>query len=63
MSEQAEPATGIKVTAVDLVTGEGQSRVIEDDYSLVCAGTAYLVSTQVHANGTHVLTVKGVRRA
>jgi hypothetical protein len=56
----AEP---IKVTVSDPDTGEvlGE-QVIEDDYVLICAGSARLDSTQAYALGTHVLTVKGVRR-
>ena len=52
---------GIRVTAEDLDTGESESRVIWDDYNLVCAGSCYLANVQAHANGTHVLTIKGRR--
>lgn len=34
---------------------------IENDYVLICAGTAQLTHTQV-SGGTHTLTVKGSRR-
>lgn len=54
----------IKVTVTDPATGEvlGE-QVVEDDYVLICAGTAWLSGTQVHpGTGTHQLTVKGVSR-
>ena len=53
----------LKVTVSDAATGEvlGET-VIYDDYVLVCAGAAHLAHTQVYANGTHVLTVKGSKR-
>lgn len=57
----AEP---IKVTVSDPTTGEvlGE-QVVTDDYVLVCAGTAELTYTQASpTTGTHVLTIKGVRR-
>jgi hypothetical protein len=61
-----EPAPGtparIKVTAEDLGTGDSDSVVITDDYVLTCAGSAYLHHVQAYANGTHVITVKGVKR-
>ena len=49
----------LKVTVSDAATGEvlGE-KVIYDDYLLVCAGHSWLAHTQVHGNGTHVLTVK-----
>lgn len=49
----------VKVTVEDPETGETISRTITDDYVLITAGSAYLDSTQWHANGTRVLTVKG----
>lgn len=53
----------LKVTVSDPTTGEvlGE-QVIYDDYLLICAGHTYLAHTQAHANGTHVLTVKGNHR-
>lgn len=52
----------LKVTVSDPTTGEvlGE-RVIYDDYCLIVAGHCHLAHTQVHANGTHQLTVKGAR--
>ena len=54
----------IKVTVTDPDSGEvlGE-RVIENDYMLICAGSRYLHSTDAHANGTHVLTIKGAEWA
>lgn len=52
---------GIRVTCTDLDTGESESQVIHDDYVLVCAGSCYRHHVQAHANGTHVITVKGRR--
>ena len=54
----------IKVTVTDPATGEvlGE-QVVENDYVLICAGTAELTHTNVAPiKGTHVLTIKGVRR-
>lgn len=33
--------------------------MIDNDYSIVCAGTCHVASAQAYANGTQVLTVKG----
>ena len=53
----------LKVTVSDPTTGEVlEEKVIYDDYVLICAGHPYLAHTQVHANGTHVLTVKDCGR-
>jgi len=52
----------IKVTVEDVETGETASRIIENDYVLVTAGTCYLWSYQMHKAGTHTLYVKGVQR-
>lgn len=57
------PLAPIKVTISDPETGEVfEEAVVQNDYLLICAGTAYLNGTQAHANGTHVLTVKGALR-
>lgn len=52
----------IKVTVSDPITGEvlGE-QVLENDYALICAGDVYLDRMDRHANGTHVLTLKGNR--
>lgn len=49
----------IKVTVTDPDTGEvlGE-QIVDNDYVVICAGRRYLDSTQAHANGTHVLTIK-----
>jgi len=62
MSEQPEEPVRIKVTVTDLENGDSESAVITDDYVLTCAGSVYLAHVQAYANGTHVLTVKGVKR-
>ena len=49
----------IKVTVSDPETGEVfETRILDNDYMLLCAGDRYLDGVQSHANGTHVLTVK-----
>lgn len=50
----------LKVIVSDAETGEvlGE-QVIYDDYCLVTAGSCYLDSQAVHANGTHQLVIKG----
>ena len=53
-------ADGIRVTALDLKTGDTETTEIEPgNYVLVCAEPAYIAHTTAHASGTHVLTVKG----
>lgn len=51
-------ATGTKVTALDLESGESESTTIVDDYVLICDGRVYLDGVAAHANGTTVLTLK-----
>lgn len=49
----------IEVTVRDPETGDEESRAIEDDYILVCAGDHYLHHTQKHpTTGAVVLTIK-----
>lgn len=51
---------GFKVTIEDLENGEKQAMVIyEGDYLLVPFEPCHRSHVQVHANGTHVITVKG----
>jgi hypothetical protein len=52
----------IRVTAVDMATGDTDEAVIWDDYVLICAGSCYRAEVQVGIDGTHVITVKGVKR-
>lgn len=57
MTEEA-----IKIQVRDPTTDELlEETVIENDYLIICAGGCYVGHTQAHANGTHVLTVKGRR--
>lgn len=50
----------IKVTISDPETGEELgTQIVDDDYLLITAGSCHLAHTNAHANGTHVLTVKG----
>jgi len=49
----------IKVAVTDLGTGDTEEAVISYDYTIVCAGSAYVDGVQMYANGTHVITVKG----
>lgn len=56
-------ADAIKVTVTDPGTGEVLAeQVVDNDYVLICAGSAHLTHTQVGTAGTHVLTVKGSKR-
>lgn len=61
--DQPGPASakGIQVTVTDLDTGESESKVIWDDYVLICAGSCYRHAVQsIGVTGeTHILTVKG----
>ena len=55
---------GTRVTAVELgATSAAQTGTVEitDDYVVITDGTAHLAGVTKHANGTHVITVKGVR--
>lgn len=50
----------VKVTVSDPDTGEMlREMVIDDDYSIVCAGRCHIANVQTYSNGTHVLTIKG----
>jgi hypothetical protein len=48
----------VRITVTDLETGEEEAVEIRDDYLLVCVGDCYVSHTNVHANGTHILTIK-----
>lgn len=56
---------GIQVTVTDLDTGQSDTKVIWDDYVLICAGSCYRHAVQsIGVTGeTHILTVKGRRNA
>jgi hypothetical protein len=58
----AEGPARIRVTVTDEQTGDHDSAVITDTYVLTCAGSCYRAGVTAHANGTHVITVKGVKR-
>lgn len=52
-------ADPIKVTVSDPATGEVlESRILDNDFMVLCAGNRYIDSVQAHGNGTQVLTVK-----
>ena len=55
---------GTKVTAQSLENDEdgAQEVTIFNNYVLVTDGSCYQASVVAHANGTHVITVKGVSR-
>jgi hypothetical protein len=53
----------IRVTVEDLATGEVETVELKDDYMILAAGSCHVHHIQAHANGTHVLTVKGRRDA
>jgi hypothetical protein len=53
----------IKVTVSDPETGEVlESKIVENDFIILCAGNAYLDNAQIHSNGTTMLTVKCPKR-
>ena len=50
----------VKVTVVDEQTGDREEAIVPDgDYLIICTAPAWVHHVQAHANGTHVLTVKG----
>lgn len=54
----------LRVTVVDIETGDSDEAVVADgDYLIICTEPCHVAHTQAHANGTHVLTVKGRRRS
>lgn len=58
---QLDPdSKGVKVTCVDLATGETGSGVIQDDVMVIVAGSAYVHDVQDYPkSGTQVWTIKG----
>lgn len=50
-----------RVTAVDTETGDTQTVEITNNYVLVREGTCRLMHTQLCGDGTHILTVRGIR--
>ena len=59
MSTATDSTKPIRVTAEDLETGDKRSVEVMDDYVILAAGSCYVAHTQAHANGTHVVTIKG----
>lgn len=55
------PSGKIRVTVTDEDGNTETTDVGPHDYVLLCVGDCHLANTQSHANGTHVLTVKGRR--
>lgn len=54
---------GTRVTAVDIEHPDAnESTVIVNDYVLITDGSAQMTRVQRYSNGTHVITVKGVKR-
>jgi hypothetical protein len=50
----------IRVTVVDEQTGDTEETVVPDgEYLLLTTDPCFLAHTAAHANGTHVLTIKG----
>lgn len=58
MSEAS--VTALRVTVKDGKTGDTEIfHVAENDYWIIATGTCEVVNVTAHANGTHVLTIKG----
>lgn len=58
----SDTSKGIKVTVEDLETGDTESVVIWDNYSLICAGSCHVTHEQLFPmSGTVQLTIKGVK--
>jgi hypothetical protein len=56
------PDRAFRITVEDLETGEKQAmELASGDYILIPFAPCYLETTQTHANGTHVITVKNHR--
>ena len=51
-------AQGSRVTVEDIETGEKETKVIKDDWIVVCDGRYYPSNFTTYANGTAVITVK-----
>lgn len=59
----SESKAMLRVTVEDLETGETQTvDVPAGDYFMLTTTPAYVAHTNVFANGTHVITVKGRTR-
>lgn len=53
MSEQ-----GTRVTCEDIETGESETAVVCNDFIVITDGRCYVDGTQIHSNGTVVITLK-----
>ena len=50
----------LRITVEDLETGDKETREMPaGEYFLLTTAPCYVAHTQTHANGTHVLTIKG----
>lgn len=61
MTAAEEPSVPVEVTAQPADGSEPGSVTIVDDYVVTCAGTCYVHHVATHANGTHVITIRGRR--
>jgi hypothetical protein len=53
-------STAITVAVKDHETGDTESQDVPlHDYLLLVTGDCYVANIQAHANGTHVITIKG----
>lgn len=52
---------GIKVTTLDLETGDTEEVLIWDNYVVICAGNCWVDHEQHYKNGTVNLTIKRPR--
>lgn len=53
----------LRVTVVDVDTGDvDEAEVSTGDYLLVCHEPCYRHHVQAYSNGTHIVTIKGLRQ-
>lgn len=51
--------SGTRVTAEDIETGESESRIITDDFIIICDGSSYVDGIAAYpSTGTQVITIK-----
>lgn len=50
--------SGTRVTATDVDSGYSETAVIENDYVVICDGTAHITSITRHGNGTTIVRIK-----
>lgn len=52
----------LRVTVEDVATGDMETvEIPSDEYFILTTGDCHVAHVNAHANGTHVLTVKGRR--